>query len=99
MESQRVRLHESDLAHTARLEHIKHSKSRDSFLKLVKENDQEKEGRTSLVVQWLRIHLPVQGDGFNLWPGKMPHATEQVSLGARTMKPLSLGPAHHDKRG
>ena len=39
---------------------------------------------TSLVVQWLRIHLPVQGMGFNPWFWKIPHATEQLSLSATT---------------
>ena len=40
-----------------------------------------KNAGTSLVVQWLRLRLPVQGCGFN--PGqetKIPHAAEQPSL-------------------
>ena len=86
------------LSTQARLEHIKHSKSRDSFLKFVKENDQNKEGRTSLVVQWLRIHLPMHGEWVQSVPQKMPHAVEQVSLGAATLKPLSLGPTDQHKR-
>ena len=36
--------------------------------------------QASLVVQWLRIHLPMQGHGFEPWSGKIPHATEQLSL-------------------
>ena len=28
----------------------------------------------SLGVQWLRIHLPIQGKWFSLWSGKIPHA-------------------------
>ena len=29
---------------------------------------------TSLVVQWRRIYLPMQGTWFNPWSGKVPHA-------------------------
>ena len=29
----------------------------------------EKNVRTFLVVQWLRIHLPMQGHGFDPWSG------------------------------
>ena len=36
----------------------------------------------SLVVQWLRIHLPMQGT-FDPWSRKIPHATEQLSLCAK----------------
>ena len=38
----------------------------------------------SLVVQWLRIHLPMQGSGFEPWSGKNPHAAEQLSPCATT---------------
>ena len=34
----------------------------------------------SLVMQWLRIHLPVQGHRFEPWSRKIPHAAEQLSL-------------------
>ena len=35
---------------------------------------------TSLVVQWLRIHLAMQGCGFNPWSGtKLSHAKEQLN--------------------
>ena len=34
----------------------------------------------SLVAQWLRIHLPMRGHGFEPWSGKIPHAAEQLSL-------------------
>ena len=34
-------------------------------------------GGTSLVVQWLRICLPMQGTW--PWSGKIPHAAEQLS--------------------
>ena len=33
----------------------------------------------SLVAQWLRIHLPMQGTQFEPWSGKIPRATEQLS--------------------
>ena len=35
---------------------------------------------TSMVVQWLRICLPVQGTLVNPWSGKIPHAAGQLSL-------------------
>ncbi|XP_054938617.1 MAP kinase-activated protein kinase 3 isoform X14 [Physeter macrocephalus] len=41
----------------------------------------------SLVAQWLRIRLPMQGHGFNPWSGKIPHAVEQLSPCATTMEP------------
>ena len=43
--------------------------------------------RTSLVVQWLRIRLPMQGHGFEPWSGKIPHAMEQLSPCATTTEP------------
>ena len=39
---------------------------------------------TSLMVQRLRIHLPMQGHGFEPWSGKIPHAAEQLSPCATT---------------
>ena len=42
---------------------------------------------TSLVAQWLRIHLPMQGHGFDSWSGKIPHATEKLSLCTTTTEP------------
>ena len=35
---------------------------------------------TSVVVQWIRIHLPLHGRGhkFDPWSGKMPHASRQL---------------------
>ena len=35
---------------------------------------------TSLVAQWLRIRLPMQGIRFEPWSRKIPHAVEQLSL-------------------
>ena len=32
----------------------------------------------SLVAQWLRICLPMQGHGFEPWSGKIPHAAERL---------------------
>ena len=43
---------------------------------------------TSLVAQWLRIRLPMQGTRFEPWSGKVPHATEQLSPCATTTKPV-----------
>ena len=41
----------------------------------------KKKGKgASLVVQWLRIRLPMLGHGFDPWSGKIPHAAEQLSL-------------------
>ena len=42
----------------------------------------------SLVVQWLRIRLPMQGTVFEPWSGKIPHAAEQLSPCATTTKPV-----------
>ena len=35
--------------------------------------------RTLLVIQWLRLHLPMQGHRFNLWSRKTAHGTGQIS--------------------
>ena len=35
--------------------------------------------RTSLVARWIRICPPMQGNGFDPWPRKIPCATEQLS--------------------
>ena len=35
--------------------------------------------RTSLVIQRLRFHLPMQGHRFSLWSRKIPHGTGQIS--------------------
>ena len=48
-------------------------------------SDQEERG-TSLVVQWLRLCLPVQVTQFIPWSGKIPHAAGQLS---RVPHPLS----------
>ena len=47
--------------------------------------------RASLVAQWLRIRLSMQGTlvraGFGPWSGKIPHALEQISPCATTTEP------------
>ena len=46
----------------------------------------KKKIRASLVAQWLRIHLPMQGHGFEPW-SEIPHAAEQLSPCATTTEP------------
>ena len=41
----------------------------------------------SLVVQWLRIALWCKGPWFEPWPGRIPHAAEQLSLCATADEP------------
>ena len=43
--------------------------------------------RDSLVAQWLRIACQCRGHRFDPWSGKIPHATEQLSLCTTTTKP------------
>ena len=43
--------------------------------------------RTSLVVQWIRIHLPVQGTQVQYQSGRIPHAREQLCPFATITKP------------
>ena len=50
-------------------------------------NQIKKNPGTSLVAQWLRILLPIQGHGFEPWSRKIPHAAEQLSLCATTTEP------------
>ena len=45
-----------------------------------------KEG-ASLVAQWLRIRLSMQGTPFNPWSRKIPHGAEQLSPCATTTEP------------
>ena len=49
--------------------------------------------RTSLVVQWIRIRLPVHG--FDPWSGKISHDTEKLNPCATTTEaysPIACGP-------
>ena len=48
------------------------------------------------MAQWLRIHLPMQGTGFEPWSGKIPHATEQLSPCATTTELCAVEPASHN---
>ena len=41
----------------------------------------------SLLIQWLRICLAIQGHRFNPWSGKIPHVLEQLSLCTQTTEP------------
>ena len=45
---------------------------------------------TSLVVQWLRICLPIQGTQVQSLVGEDPHATEQLSPRAATTEAHAL---------
>ena len=47
---------------------------------------------TSLVVQWLRTHLPMQGTRFDPWSGKIPRAAEQLSPCATITEPALYSP-------
>ena len=60
----------------------------------------KRENRTSLVAQWLRILLPMQGHGFDPWCGKIPQ-TGALSPCAPTVDappPARLEPELHTKR-
>ncbi|XP_045656564.1 60S ribosomal protein L21-like [Ursus americanus] len=60
-------------------EHIKHSKSRDSFLKLVKENDQKKEAKEKGTwVQLKRQPAPSREAHFVRTNGKDPELPEPI---------------------
>ena len=48
--------------------------------------DQKMLNRASLVAQWLRIRLPMQGTR-DPWFGKIPHAAQQLSPCATTTDP------------
>ena len=52
----------------------------------------ESQGGTSLVAQWLRIRLPMQGTRVQACPRKIPHAAEQLIPCARTTKPMLWSP-------
>ncbi|ELW69988.1 60S ribosomal protein L21 [Tupaia chinensis] len=62
------------------MEHIKHSKSRDSFLKHVKENDQEKKEAKEKVtrVQLKRQPAPPREAHFARTNGKEPELKEPI---------------------
>ena len=54
--------------------------------------------RTSLVVQWLRICLPMQGTRVCFLAWEIPHASEQLSLYATTTEPAHPEPELCNKR-
>lgn len=45
--------------------------------------------RASLVAQWIRIYLIVQGTWVSPWSRKNPHAAEQLGPGATTTDPCA----------
>ena len=66
---------------------------------------------TSLVGQWIRIRMPMQGTGVRSLVQEDPHTSEQLSLWATTPeahvprarapqqeKPLQWEAAHHNKK-
>ena len=58
----------------------------------------KRENRTSLVAQWLRILLPMQGHGFDPWCGKIPQ-TRALSPCAPTVEaPPSGARAPHQEK-
>ena len=54
--------------------------------------------RTSLLVKWIRFHLPMQWTPFDPWPRKIPHASGQLSLLAAATEPVHLEPMLCSKR-
>ena len=46
-----------------------------------------KDEEISLVAQWLRIRLPMQGTQVDHWSRKIPHVVEQLSQCATTTEP------------
>ena len=59
---------------------------------------QRPQSGTSLVVQWLRIHLIMQGTRVWSLVPEDSTATEQLSLGTTLLSPCALEPTHHDWR-
>ena len=57
-------------------------------------------GKTSLVVQWIRIRLRQhRRHEFDPWSGKIPHAPEQLKpMCCQLLKPSSLEPVLGNKR-
>ena len=66
--------------------------------KPIKKERKKERRRTSLVVQRLRIHLPVQGTRVWSLARKIPRATEQLSPCATTTEPVHLEPMLCNKR-
>ena len=53
----------------------------------------------SLVTQWLRICLPMQGTRVRALVWKIPHAAEQMGPWATATEPARLEPVLRNKRG
>ena len=54
---------------------------------------------TSLVVQWVKIHLPMQGTHVDPQSWTIPCATEQLSLCTTITEPMCLEPMLCNQRG
>ena len=52
------------------------------------------EKAVTFLVEWWRIHLPVQGTWVSSWPGKMGHAMGQLSPCSQLLGPQSRARAH-----
>ena len=65
-----------------------------------------KNSETSLMVQWLRIHLPCRGHRFDPWSGKIPRVSGQLSpctaateALTRALEPvLHIKGSHHNEK-
>ena len=55
--------------------------------------------KASLVAQWLRICLPMQGTQVRALVWEDPHAPEQLGPWATTTEPACLEPVLRNKRG
>ena len=44
--------------------------------------------QTSLVAQWIRIPLPMQGHRFDPWSKMIPYATQQLSPSTTITEPV-----------
>ena len=51
-----------------------------------------------MVVQWLRVCLPVQGTQFDPQSRKIPYTMEQLSLCTTIIEACTLVPVLHNKR-
>ena len=69
------------------------------FLEFQKNTWPKSGSRASLLAQWLRICLPMQGTWFKPWSGKIPHAAEQLGPWATATEPARLEPVFRNKRG
>ena len=68
-------------------------------MKVKKQTETKENVWASLVAQWLRIYLPMQGTQVRAWSGKIPRAVEQLGPWATITEPARLEPVLHNKRG